>query len=61
MAKKSTKSTTKKTTARKPRTRKSTKVDYYPNRMTFAVAALAATVLVLFAVISVHGAYYGWN
>lgn len=29
------------------------RVDIYPNRMTFAAAALAGTVLVLFAVIAV--------
>ena len=38
------------TSAKKPATRKrrvskSTKVDYYPNRMTVAVSALAGTVL----------------
>ena len=31
------------------------KVDYYPNRMTVAVSALAGSVLVLFAVIAVLG------
>lgn len=54
------------TSANKPATRKrrvskSTKVDYYPNRMTVAVSALAGTVLVLFALISVYGAYHGWQ
>ena len=54
------------TSAKKPATRKrrvskSTKVDYYPNRMTVAVSALAGTVLVLFALISVYGAYHGWQ
>lgn len=34
----------------------STKVDYYPNRMTVAVSALAGTLLVLFALIAVLGA-----
>lgn len=33
----------------------STKVDYYPNRMTVAVSALAGTLLVLFAIIAVLG------
>ena len=33
----------------------STKVDYYPNRMTVAVSALAGTLLVLFALIAVLG------
>ena len=33
----------------------STKVDYYPNRMTVAVSALAGTILVLFALIAVLG------
>lgn len=51
----------KKTTTRKRRVSKSTKVDYYPNRMTVAVSALAGTVLVLFALISVYGAYHGWQ
>lgn len=31
------------------------KVDYYPNRMTVAVSALAGTLLVLFALIAVLG------
>ena len=51
----------KKPTTRKRRVSKSTKVDYYPNRMTVAVSALAGTVLVLFALISVYGAYHGWQ
>lgn len=34
---------------------KSTKVDYYPNRMTVAVSALAGTLLVLLALIAVLG------
>ncbi len=51
----------KKTTARKTtRAVKTTKVDYYPNRMTVAVSALAGTILVLLALISVYGAYRGW-
>ena len=33
--------------------KKSDKVDYYPNRMTFAVSALAATILVLISLITV--------
>ena len=41
--------------AKKPAVVSSTKVDYYPNRMTFAVSALAGTMLVLFAVIAVLG------
>lgn len=54
------KTTTKKTTktravkaAPKKVVKKSTKVDYYPNRMTFAVSALAATILVLISLITV--------
>ena len=31
------------------------KVDYYPNRMTVAVSALAGTLIVLFAIIAVLG------
>ena len=43
------KSSTKKTTSKiKP----GAKVDIYPNRMTFAVSALAGTTLVLFALVS---------
>lgn len=34
---------------------KSQKVDYYPNRMTVAISALAGTILVLVAVIAVLG------
>lgn len=33
----------------------SNKVDYYPNRMTVAVSALAGTLIVLFALIAVLG------
>lgn len=48
--------TIKKTAAkRKPRASVSNKVDYYPNRMTVAVSALAGTLLVLFALIAVLG------
>lgn len=32
------------------------KVDYYPNRMTLAVSALAGTLIVLLALIAVLGA-----
>lgn len=47
----------KKTAVKKRTTRSAapTKVDYYPNRMTVAVSALAGTVLVLLAVITVLG------
>ncbi len=53
-----TKKTTKSTAAKRaPRKNAavSTKVDYYPNRMTVAVSALAGTLLVLFALIAVLG------
>ncbi len=33
----------------------SNKVDYYPNRMTVAVSALAGTLIVLFSLIAVLG------
>lgn len=33
----------------------SDKVDYYPNRMTVAISALAGTLIVLFALIAVLG------
>lgn len=51
--------TTKKPVATVPQ-RKTTKpsskkVDYYPNRMTLAVSALAGTLLVLLALIAVFG------
>lgn len=47
--------TTKKTTSKRATgTRsRSKKVDYYPNRMTFAVAAAAATSLVLLGMLTV--------
>lgn len=55
----SKKNTTAKKSVSKPRkTSKavaSNKVDYYPNRMTVAVSALAGTLLVLFALIAVLG------
>ncbi len=63
-AKKTTvkKTTVAKKTVKKPASRKarakapvSTKVDYYPNRMTVAVSALAGTLLVLLALIAVLG------
>lgn len=43
-------STAKKQTATAPQ-----KVDYYPNRMTLAISALAGTLLVLIALIAVLG------
>lgn len=57
-----TKAKTAKTAAKKPSTAKKAstrsrvstapaKVDYYPNRMTFAISALAGTILVLISVI----------
>lgn len=45
--------TTKQPVAKKRTTPQSTKVDYYPNRMTVAISALAGTLLVLFALIAV--------
>ena len=57
----SKKATTKKSLKKAPVTKRkakavvSTKVDYYPNRMTVAVSALAGTLLVLFAIIAVLG------
>lgn len=44
-----------KKTAKKAIPRVSTKVDYYPNRMTVAVSALAGTAIVLLALIAVLG------
>ncbi len=60
--KKSVAKTVSRPTVSKPRAKassaqKSTKVDYYPNRMTVAVSALAGTVLVLVAVIAVLGTH----
>ena len=40
---------------RKAKVAPSNKVDYYPNRKTVAVTALAGTLLVLFAIIAVLG------
>ena len=57
------KTSTKKSSAKTPVVRKKstakqpTKVDYYPNRMTVAVSALAATILVLMALIAVLGSH----
>ena len=51
--------TSKKSPAKKrvvKRAVKSTKVDYYPNRMTVAISALAGTLLMLITLISVLGA-----
>lgn len=54
-----TKKTVTKSAPKKSATKKavatSNKVDYYPNRMTVAVSALAGTILVLFALIAVLG------
>lgn len=56
-----TKTSVKKTAAKRTVSKKakvapvSDKVDYYPNRMTVAVSALAGTLLVLFALIAVLG------
>lgn len=45
----------KKTTTKAKSAAKSTKVDYYPNRMTLAVSVLAGTLLVLITIIAVLG------
>jgi hypothetical protein len=51
-----TKKVVKKSTGSRARASKqSTKVDYYPNRMTVAISALAGTLLVLLALIAVLG------
>lgn len=55
-----TKTTVKKPTAKSkrtvaPKSPRTDKVDYYPNRMTVGVSVLAGTVLVLMAVIAVFG------
>lgn len=53
-----TKKVVKKTAVKKvtkPSKAVSQKVDYYPNRMTVAVSALAGTLLVLLALIAVLG------
>ena len=65
MVKKTTKKpaakrTAKSVAAKKPavsraRTAKRDTVDYYPNRMTVAISALAGTILVLLAIITVLG------
>lgn len=47
--------TPKRATGKKPARAVSNKVDYYPNRMTVAVSALAGTMLVLLAIIAVLG------
>lgn len=60
---KAKKVTSKKTAVKKLTTKRpvrkstpvSTKVDYYPNRMTVAVSALAGTLIVLLALIAVLG------
>ncbi len=60
---KAKKVTSKKTAVKKSTTKRaarkavvpSTKVDYYPNRMTVAVSALAGTLIVLLALIAVLG------
>lgn len=55
-----TKTSPKKPTTRKPTAKKTVKkpaahkVDYYPNRMSLAVAALAAVSLVLFATLAFY-------
>lgn len=60
-AKAPVKKTVKKTAVKRTTVRKTTapaisqKVDYYPNRMTVAVSALAGTLIVLFALIAVLG------
>lgn len=59
--KKTSVSTSKKTTVKRAATKKravvpaSHKVDFYPNRMTVAVSALAGSVLVLVTLIAVLG------
>ena len=50
-----TKKTVKKPTVNRAVAARADRVDYYPNRMTVAVSALAGTILVLVAVISVLG------
>lgn len=51
MVKKAVKKTVKKTTAKKVAAKK---VDFEPNKMTFAVASLSAVTLVLLAVIAIY-------
>ena len=62
MVKKTTKSSAKKTTSTRKVVKKSpvrkvrsSKVDYYPNRMTVAISALAGVSLVLFGLLAVVG------
>ena len=55
VAKKPVKKTTKKPVKKAAAKPVSTKVDYYPNRMTFAVSALAGTLIVLMALIATVG------
>ena len=50
------KTAAKRTTAKRAAAVRSDRVDYYPNRMTVAISALAGTLLVLLAIISVLGA-----
>jgi len=45
----------KRSTAKKQAATAPQKVDYYPNRMTLAISALAGTLLVLIALIAVLG------
>ncbi len=52
VSRKSTKGAKKVSTTKK---RQSSKVDYYPNRMTLAVSVLAGTMLVLITLIAVLG------
>lgn len=52
--KRAVKTATKKTVKRAS-TPRAQKVDYYPNRMTVAISALAGTILVLLAIITVLG------
>ena len=50
----STKRVVKKVSKQTPQ-KSSTRVDYYPNRMTVAISALAGTMIVLLALIAVLG------
>ena len=47
----------KKAVRKQVRAKASKKVDYYPNRMTFAISALAATLLLLLALIVTFNQY----
>ncbi|QQS22412.1 hypothetical protein IPM09_02625 [Candidatus Saccharibacteria bacterium] len=51
----SAKQKSRKNVVTKKKSPSSVKVDYYPNRMTVAVSALAGTILVLMAIIAVLG------